>query len=204
MMEIRPTRSGLIEVKRRIEIAKKGWELLKRKRDALVSKFFKIMEQTAELRRKVNEKYAKAYEKLSLAKAVEGTPAIVSAAMSVREAPEIDVSFKNIMGVKVPKVKSKGKIKRKIWERGYGILGTSTLIDEVSKEYEELLEMGVKLTELENTLVRLLDEIDKNKRRVNALEYIVIPNLERTSREIRFKLEEMEREDIFRLKRFKR
>ncbi|MDH7509014.1 MAG: V-type ATP synthase subunit D, partial [Methanomassiliicoccales archaeon] len=86
---------------------------------------------------------------------------------------------------------------------GYGVIGTSPFIDEAAEAYEELVETIIKAAEIETTMKRLLDEIEKTKRRVNALEYKVIPELKEAEEFIEFRLEEMERENIFRLKRIK-
>ena len=106
------------------------------------------------------------------------------------------------MGVVVPKIES-SSVRKSIEERGYGILGTSSYIDEAADAYEELVENIIMAAELETTMKRLLDDIEKTKRRVNALEFKVIPELISIMKYIRFVLEEMERENTFRLKRVK-
>jgi V/A-type H+-transporting ATPase subunit D len=125
-----------------------------------------------------------------------------SVAFTAKESPEISLSGKNIMGVVVPKISSTG-VKKTLLERGYGIIGTNSYIDETADSYEDLVEKIITAAELETTMKRLLDEIEKTKRRVNALEFKIIPELIAAMKYIRFMLEEMERENTFRLKRVK-
>jgi V/A-type H+-transporting ATPase subunit D len=106
------------------------------------------------------------------------------------------------MGVVVPRVEGKS-VKKKVLERGYGIIGTSSRIDEAAEAYEALVEDIIYAGEVETTLRKLLDEIESTKRRVNALEFRIIPMLKEMAAFISFRLEEMERENIFRLKRIK-
>jgi V/A-type H+-transporting ATPase subunit D len=141
-------------------------------------------------------------ERLHIAKAVEGTIGVRSAAFAALENPEMELVTKNIMGIVVPEIDSRS-VKKRIDERGYGIIGTSSRIDEAAEAYEELVEDIVMAAEIETTMRRLLDEIEKTRRRVNALEFRVIPNLKSQEAFIRLRLEELERENIFRLKRFK-
>jgi V/A-type H+-transporting ATPase subunit D len=88
-------------------------------------------------------------------------------------------------------------------QRGYGVIGTSTYIDEATRAFEDLVETLVQAAEIETTMKKLLDEIEKTKRRVNALEFRVIPELQEAEDFIELRLEEMERESTFRLKRIK-
>ena len=111
----------------------------------------------------------------------------------------LHLSQKNIMGVVVPSVEF-SMLKKKLHERGYGIIGTSPEIDEVVNAYEKLVEQVIKAAEIETAIKRLLEEIDKTKRRVNALEFRVIPTLQEDAAYITLRLEEIERENVFRLK----
>jgi len=106
------------------------------------------------------------------------------------------------MGVVVPQVKHKSVLKR-IDKRGYGVIGTSVSISETASAYERLLEDIIRAAEIETTIKRLIKNIEKTKRRVNALEFRVIPELQEVETFIRMRLEELERESIFRLKRIK-
>ena len=200
--EYKATRSELLELKKQIKLSTTGHRLLKMKRDSLIAEFFNILDKAKGIRSGIQDKYDRAMERLSIAKAIEGTIGVKSAAFAALENPEMDLTTKNIMGIVVPQIQSRS-VKKRIDERGYGIIGTSSRIDEAAEAFEDLVEDIVLAAEIETTMRRLLDEIEKTRRRVNALEFRVIPNLESQEAFIRLRLEELERENIFRLKRFK-
>jgi V/A-type H+-transporting ATPase subunit D len=200
--DIKPTRSELIEVKRKIKLTQAGYKILKMKRDGLILEFFKILEEAKEIRAKVNHDSESAKQTIAVAKAVDGVIAVKSAAFALKVHPEIQLRSKNVMGLVVPEIES-SSIKTPADKRGYGVIGTSTYINEAARAYEILMETIIEAAEIETTMKRLLDEIEKTKRRVNALEYKVIPELQEAEAFIRMRLEEMERENIFRLKRIK-
>jgi V/A-type H+-transporting ATPase subunit D len=200
--EVKPTRSELLEIKRKIKLTQSGYKILKMKRDGLILEFFKILEEAKEIRAKVNRDYAMAMKKIAVARSVDGVIAVRSAAFALKQHPEIKLQSKNIMGLVVPEIEATS-IRTPADKRGYGIIGTSTYIDEATKAFEDMVETIVEAAEIETTMKRLLDEIEKTKRRVNALEYRVIPELKENEAFIRLRLEEMERENIFRLKRIK-
>lgn len=200
--EIQPTRSELLEVTRKIRLTKNGHKILKLKRDGLILEFFKILDQAKDLRVEIARRYRVAQERIAIANAVDGAIAVRSAAYALTGHPEIKLRSRNLMGVVVPEITS-SKIVAPLDERGYGVIGTSPRIDEATDAYEKLVETIVKAAELETTMKKLLDEIERTKRRVNALEFRVLPELEEVERFIRFRLEEMERDNTFRLKRIK-
>jgi len=200
--EIQPTRSELLEVTRKIKLTRNGHKILKLKRDGLILEFFKILDQAKDLRLEIAKRYLVAQERIAIANAVDGVIAVRSAAYALTIHPEIQLMSRNLMGVVVPEIKS-SRITAPLDERGYGVIGTSPRIDEAADAYEKLLETIVKAAELETTMKKLLDEIERTKRRVNALEFKVLPELEDIERFIRFRLEEMERDNTFRLKRIK-
>ena len=200
--DVKPTRSELIQLKRKIKLSESGHKLLKMKRDGLIIEFFKILNEARNVRTELDAAYAKSVEKFNLASAVEGMITVRSTAFTAKESPEIQLSGHNIMGVVVPKISSTG-VRKSLTERGYGIIGTSSYIDETADSYEDLVEKIIIAAELETAMKRILNEIEKTKRRVNALEFKVIPELIATMKYIRFVLEELERENTFRLKRIK-
>lgn len=200
--EIKPTRSELLQIKKKIKLTRAGHKILKMKRDGLIMEFFRILEQAKEIRQKVVDDYRNAMEKIAIAKAVDGTIAVKSAAYALKQHPEVRVRSKNVMGLVVPEIEASDII-TEVDQRGYGIIGTSTYIDEAAEAFERLVQTIVMAAEVETTMKRLLDEVEKTKRRVNALEYRVIPQLQEAESFIEFRLEEMERENIFRLKRIK-
>jgi len=133
---------------------------------------------------------------------VEGDLKLKSIAMAVKDKPELQLSKKNIMCVVVPKIESKFASKGTS-DRGYGIMSSSAAIDEATAAYEAVVEKIIKAAEVETAMKKLLIEIEKTKRRVNALEFEVIPKMQKVKAFITMRLEEMERENIFRLKRIK-
>jgi V/A-type H+/Na+-transporting ATPase subunit D len=199
---IKPTRSELLELKKRIALSQSGHKLLKMKRDGLIMEFFEIMDKAKNARAELLESYEDATHKIAIARAVEGNVAVTSAAFSLKEQPDINLQSKNVMGVVVPKIESSG-IQKQIQERGYGVIGTTSRIDEAAEAYEKLVEQIIISAEIESAMKKLLEDIEKTKRRVNALEFKVIPELKEAEQFIKLRLEEMERENTFRLKKIK-
>jgi V/A-type H+-transporting ATPase subunit D len=200
--EIKPTRSELLETKRKIKMTKGGYKILKMKRDGLILEFFKILEEAKQVRDQITKQYDFAMQKIAIASAVDGEIAVRSAAFALKDRPEIKLRSKNVMGLVVPEIDATS-IKKPMEKRGYGVIGVSSHIDEATSAFEDLVETIIKAAEIETTMKKLLDEIEKTKRRVNALEFKVIPELQQAEAFIRLRLEEMERENIFRLKRIK-
>lgn len=202
MKEIKPTRSALLRLNRRVLLAERGHRLLKEKRDVLVIEFFSIFEDQKYLRRKINEDLKDAFKNYMKLRIVDRNTENLATVLPKMQSPEIEIKRKNIMGVNVPLINLK-KGKRNLFERGYNLYSSSTLLDDVYDKFGEILEEIVRLGEIERSVKLLAREIEKTKRRVNALEYIIIPALEEKRRFIQFQLDEREREDFFRMKRVK-
>tara|TARA_B100001750_G_scaffold12033_1_gene8735 strand:- start:487 stop:1104 length:618 start_codon:yes stop_codon:yes gene_type:complete len=200
--DVKPTRSELIATRRRIKLSISGHKLLKMKRDGLIIEFFELLPKVKDMRSQLVGLYTVADKKLAVAMVADGKSALRSAANCVRTPPQVELSENNIMGVVVPKIKV-STIEKSIEERGYGLIGTSVRIDESVHAFEKLAEKVLEAAELETTMKKLLDEIESTKRRVNALEFKVIPQLEEVAAYITLRLEELERENVFRLKRIK-
>ena len=197
--DVTPTRSVLLDVKKRIKLSKSGHKIMKMKRDGLIIEFFEVMEKAKAMRSSVVSDYEQAMEKITIARAVEGEIAVKSAAYAIKSEPKVNVGSKSIMGMMVPKVDA-DMAKSDILSKGYGVISTSAYIEEASKAFEKLLVTLVRAAEVETTMKKLLDEIERTKRRVNALEFKVLPELEDTEKFIKFRLEEMDRENTIRLK----
>ncbi|MFB3766138.1 MAG: V-type ATP synthase subunit D [Methanotrichaceae archaeon] len=198
----KPTRAVLIALKRRMKTAKTGHSLLKMKRDGLMIEFFEVLNRAKTVRKELVESLIKAEQRLNMAKAIEGTVAINSVAYSLQKEPAIQLESRNIMGVVVPKIAA-DSVQKKMYERGYGIIGTSSAIDEAAEAYETLLDKIILAAEVETALIRLVEDIDSTKRRVNALEFKVIPDIKDTIKFISMALEEMERDNVVKLKMLK-
>ena len=201
-LDIKPTRSELIKLKARIKQTKNGYKLLKMKRDGLFHEFRTLLSEMIKAKRDLTDAYRLAKTRIDLANAIEGGLAVRAAAIANSAHPEVEVERRNIIGVVVPSVTG-SNLKSTFTERGIGFIGSSPYIDEASDSFSELIEKIVTASEMEATLKRLLAEIEATKRRVNALEFKVIPELEEAKVFIQLRLEEMEREETFRLKRFK-
>lgn len=199
---INPTRMELIKARNRIRLATKGHKLLKEKRDALVMEFFSIMEKAKDLRSELNEHMGKAFSALAVAEAYHGIYAVEHAALASRKLTGVELEVKNVMGVKIPSLEEVS-VKKSVTERGYSFLGSSAKIDEATDAFETALDMVLKVAETENAMKKLITEIEKTKRRVNALEYIVMPRLKEQANAIAFRLDEIERENFFTLKMIK-
>lgn len=193
-----------MDLKRRIKMTEGGHKVLKMKRDGLIIEFFKTLEKARQMRAGVASDYELAIRKIAIARAVEGDIAVKSAAYALRADHQVNVGSTNIMGMKVPKVEASGSVHTKITEKGYGVISTSSFIEEASVAFEKLLETLIRAAEVETTMKKLLDEIERTKRRVNALEFKIIPELKESERFVRFSLEEMDRENTTRLKHQKK
>ncbi|NIB99672.1 V-type ATP synthase subunit D [Halobacterium sp. R2-5] len=200
--DIKPTRKNLMEIEDRIELSERGHDTLEQKRDGLIMEFMDIFDQAQDVREDVEANYQTAQKKINMARAMEGDMSVRGAAAALEEHPEITVESRNIMGVVVPEIES-SKVRKSLDERGYGILGTSARIDEAAEAYEDLLETIVLAAEVETAMKKMLTEIETTKRRVNALEFKLLPELYEGQEYIEQKLEEQEREEIFRMKKVK-
>lgn len=200
---INPTRMELLKLKQREKLAVKGHSLLKEKRNALIMEFFNILERVKGSRDEVTVKLQEAYQDLTAAQVMMGDLSVKKAAMSVTESVDVDIDSRSVMGVVVPVIESEIS-QRTIVERGYGFMDTSVKLDEAAKKFEESIQLIIELGEIEKTIMLLASEIESTKRRVNALEHIIIPRLENTVKYIEMRLEEMERENFVRLKMIKK
>nr|CBH36540.1 V-type ATPase, subunit D [uncultured archaeon] len=200
---VSPTRMELLRLRRREQLAVKGHDLLREKRDALIAEFLDVVGEVRDARMVAEEDLKEAFEYLIIAQAGLGVEEVRQLSlMTAREIP-VDFSMRSIMGVNVPIIELPEDLSREVTERGYGLMDSSSAVDSCAKRFEEALAKLIKLAELEEAVRNLAGEVEKTKRRVNALEYVMIPRLKTTRKYIQMRLEEMERENFTRLKKIK-
>jgi V/A-type H+-transporting ATPase subunit D len=185
----------LLRLRKRLALAKRGHKLLKDKQDELMKRFMGLVTQIKELRLSVEEELEQAWKRFLVARAV-GTGEVVETAVSVpTRKTHVEVGKLQIMNVVVPQftLKTEGKL------ASYGLATTPAELDTSLIAMERVLGRMVELASKEKALELIGDEIEKTRRRVNALEYVLIPNLSETIRYISMKLSEMERGNLTRL-----
>jgi V/A-type H+/Na+-transporting ATPase subunit D len=203
MEQVNPTRMELIRKNAQIKLAEQGRDLLRQKMDALIQEFFNIMESVSKSRDELEIVANSAQRSLLTALAVDDSVTLKSASFATRKGLFLDIKGKNIMGVPVP-VLQKKRVSKSVLERGYSIIGVSGRIDEAAEKFEMELDLIIGLAETETSLKRLGGEIQMTRRRVNALEQVLIPDLKKRAKYIENTIDEREREDLFRLKKVKK
>ncbi len=202
LQNVKPTRMELLKLRRRVKLADKGHRLLKEKRDALISEFMVVIKKYKDARNRAEENLKVAFYNLLMAEVLLGSRDLEQISGITLRDINLDFMTKNIMGVSVPIMRVDNVIRR-VNERGYGFLSTNAKLDDAAKNFEESILSIVKLAEVEESVRRIAEEVEKTKRRVNALEYIVIPRLKATIKHIEMRMEEIERESFLRLKKIK-
>jgi V/A-type H+-transporting ATPase subunit D len=202
LQNVKPTRMELLKLRKRVKLADKGHRLLKEKRDALISEFMIVIKEYKDARKRVEDNLKVAFYNLLMAEVLLGSRDLEQISGITLRDINLDFMTKNIMGVSVPIMKVDNLIRR-VHERGYGFLSTNAKLDDAAKNFEESILSIVKLAEVEESVRRIAEEVEKTKRRVNALEYIVIPRLKATIKHIEMRMEEIERESFLRLKKIK-
>ncbi|MFB6216067.1 MAG: V-type ATP synthase subunit D [Candidatus Aenigmatarchaeota archaeon] len=200
--DVKPTRSEELRLKERIELAEDGHDILEKKRDGLIHEFMQVIDDARDVNEDLAHLYKEAQEKLLLAKIYDGEDTVKANALNVTEEPLIATEQQNIMGVVVPEIESVD-VQKHILNREYGITSTTSRIDSTADKHEELLEKIVEAAETQTKILKLLEEIEKTKRRVNALEHKTIPEMKDALDYVSQTLEENEREETFRMKKIK-
>ena len=199
LLEVNATRMELLRLKKRIVLARRGHKLLKDKEDELMRQFLDLVNKNRDLREKLEAQLIVAFRNFLMARAVMDRESMEEAIMFPKQKLELSVSTASIMNLRVPRfeLKSEGTV------HSYGFINTSAELDSALQVYSDLLPEMVKLAEAESAIQLLADEIEKTRRRVNALEHVLIPNLEETIRYITMRLDEMERSNLTRLMKIK-
>lgn len=199
IMNVSPNRMELLGLRRRLAVARRGHKLLKDKLDALIQEFIAVVREVQELRRSVESRLELAYGKALRASGSMAPEALDAALSAPASVLDIRVKEINLMSVRMARLQSE--------QTGslfpYGFEGTAAELDAAVLNFNDLLPDLIRLAELEKTVERLADEIEKTRRRVNALEHVLIPNLEDTVRFITLKLDEMARSTVSALMRIK-
>ena len=203
MATITPTRMVLNQMKGRLKTASRGHKLLKDKRDELMRQFMDVVRRNKELRIKVEEGLTEAFGALSVASAVMSPEMLEQALLYPRQSVALDMSYKNIMSVNVPVYDFKTKTAEEGDIFPYGLAQTSGELDDAMTALSGVFEDMLELAQVEKTMQLLAQEIEKTCRRVNALEYVMIPDLQKNIKYISMKLDENESSTKVRLMKVK-
>jgi V/A-type H+/Na+-transporting ATPase subunit D len=197
---IPPTRSNLLRLKQDLQFAQEGYEILDRKREVLTSELIHVAHDAEVVEQEVKKLLEKAYEALDQSQLSLGRERVEWAALAANKSVDVQLKFRGIMGVAVPMIESRGTPP----EMPYSLSDTNSTLDEAYDAFREVVKRIPELSRLVTTVWRLAGELRKTQRRVNALQYVFIPDYEETIKFIVSSLEEREREDTFRLKLLKK
>lgn len=196
-LNVKPTRMELTKLRRRLSTATRGHKLLKDKQDELMRRFIEIIRENKALRAEVEKELHESFQDFLLASAVMSPELLEQAVAYPKESISVDIKTKNIMSVNVPVMNFIRKLEG---DEGsiypYGFAQTSSELDDAISKLYGIMSKLLTLAEVEKSSQLMADEIEKTRRRVNALEYRTIPELEETIRYIRMKLDENERSTI--------
>jgi V/A-type H+-transporting ATPase subunit D len=198
-IDVPPTRSNLLRLRQELQFAREGYEILDRKRQVLTSELLRIAHAAETLQAQMRPLFEAAYRALENARLTMGQERVEWAALAVKKNAEIRLKRRGVMGISLPEVRTAGAPQGVPFSLG----DTRATLDEAEDAFREVLGRIPELSELTASVWILAGELRKTLRRVNALEYIFIPDYERTIAFIESALEEHEREEIFRLKRLK-
>ena len=201
--QVNPTRMELTRLKKKLITARRGHKLLKDKRDELMRRFLDIVRENKLLRENVEEKLKKANQYMSVGGAVMQREALVSALLMPKQGVELKVGERNVMSVNIPTFEVKTKTDSVTDIYSYGFVNTGADLDKAVLLLSEALSDMLRLAECEKSAQMLASEIEKTRRRVNALEYVMIPNYQDTIKYISMKLDEADRSNTTRLLKVK-
>ena len=202
-LRVNPTRMEMKRIQTRYQTARKGHKLLKDKRDELMKQFLDVVREDKLLRERVEEALGKVYQSFTVASAVSSPKMLEEALICPKKEGELSVEYKNIMSVTVPVFHLRVHAEGGSDSYNYGMAFTSGELDSSLRELNDILEDLIRLAELEKTAQLLAEEIERTRRRVNALEYILMPQYLETIKTIKMKLDENERGNTTRLMKVK-
>ena len=203
ILSVNPTRMELTKLKKKLAVATRGHKLLKDKRDELMRQFLDIVRENKLLREKVEKAIISANASLLMAQSVMSKEVLQTALLMPKQGVELEISEKNIMSVDVPVFRTKMKTNNPHDVFSYGYAFTNGDLDAGVLTLAEILPDMLRLAEQENAAQLLAAEIEKTRRRVNALEHVLIPDTQDTIRYIVMKLDENERANTTRLMKIK-
>lgn len=198
---VNPTRMELLEIRKKLALAEKGHKLLEEKRDALVERFFGVIDRRNQLRKEIDGLFQNAFSSLIQAQMIMGENRVERASYLSPAVGEISFTQDNIMGVRIPKMNAEQMTFPE--KPAYSFTDTCAKLDDAQQQFIQVVKKLLELADLEGGIKSLAVEIEKTKRRVNVLENNLIPKLKATRKYIEMQLEELEREDFFRRKRIK-
>ncbi len=198
-LRVNPNRMELMKLRKRRQVAKRGHKLLKDKLDELMKEFLARIGQSRKVRQKAEQELAAAYGLLAVARAEAGRAGLAQALSFTRPEDLVDVTERNLMSVRIPEFFLKELPK----PGGYSITNTPAILDAALDALADVAPTLIELAEREKAIELLAAEIERTRRRVNALEHVLIPSLEETIRDIGMKLEEAERGNLTRLMKVK-
>ena len=201
--QVNPTRMELTRQKRKLVTATRGHKLLKDKRDELMRQFMDVVKLNKQLRTRVEEGLTAAFASLQVASAIMSPEMLEQALLYPRQSVELGLKYKNIMSVNVPQYSFQTKNNDPTEIYPYGFAQTSGELDDALDKLARVFEDMLELAQVEKTMQLLAEEIEKTRRRVNALEYVMIPELEGNIKYISMKLEENENSTKVRLLKVK-
>ena len=202
-LRVNPTRMEMKRIQTRYQTARKGHKLLKDKRDELMKQFLDVVREDKALRERVEEALGKVYQSFTVASALSSPKMLEEALICPKKEGELSVEYKNIMSVTVPEFHLRVHAEGGSDSYNYGMAFTSGELDSSLRELNDILEDLIRLAELEKTAQLLAEEIERTRRRVNALEYILMPQYLATIKTIKMKLDENERGNTTRLMKVK-
>ena len=200
---INPTRMELTRLKGRLKTAQRGHKLLKDKRDELMKQFMDVVRENRALRKRVEEGLMKAHGSFTVAAALMSPEMLEQSLLYPKQSVELEMSFQNIMSVDVPQYQFKTKSEDPGEIYPYGFAATSGELDDAVAALSQVFQDMLHLAEIEKTSQLLAEEIEKTRRRVNALEYVKIPEMQANIKYITMKLDENERANTIRLMKVK-
>ncbi|WP_373706010.1 V-type ATP synthase subunit D [Jeotgalibaca porci] len=202
-LNVKPTRMELATLKERLELSTRGHKLLKDKQDELMRRFILLIKKNNRLRDEVEAELVESMKEFVVAKSLINESFIEELFVGTETNVELDIQEKNVMSVIVPEMNFNVKEAEVSSDVQYGYLNSSSEMDDAIERIEDVLPKLLELSEIEKTCQLMADEIEKTRRRVNALEYRMIPQLQETIRYIQMKLEENERSAIVRMMKVK-